>query len=101
MTRDQNRPPALLTIENVTTASPEVGNAVHLIRDSEWQRRPGPPRALCGVEMSRTGVSWFALAGCRKCAAYGLKRDLAEIIDTDGRTVSLQDVHNGIVRNID
>ncbi|TQK73348.1 hypothetical protein FBY23_5180 [Nocardioides sp. SLBN-35] len=51
--------------------------------------------------MSRTGVSWFALAGCRKCAAYGLKRDLAEIIDTDGRTVSLQDVHNGIVRNID
>lgn len=74
---------------------------VHLIRESEWRRWPGPPRSLCGVEMVRPGASWFALSGCRRCAAYGLKRDLAEIIDTDGRRVALQDVYDGVVRDVD
>lgn len=88
-------------MEHVTTASSETGPLVHLIRESEWRHWTGPPRALCGVEMARPGVSWFALAGCRKCAAYGLKRGLREIVDTSGRTVSLRDVYDGVVLDIE
>lgn len=94
-----DRPPEPLSTETVGVAMAETAHTVHLVRESEWHKWPGPARALCGVVVARPSPSWFELAGCKRCCKKGLAGGLAEIIDTGGRRVALADVEAGFVRD--
>lgn len=46
-------------------------------------------RALCGVQTARTSTAYFALIGCRRCAARARKLGYTCVVDTDGEEVDL------------
>lgn len=61
-----------------------------LIVDTPGGTRPhlalldDPYISFCGVETSGPSRTWFALTGCKRCAAAARKKGIAAVTDVDG-----------------